>query len=971
MISGVFVRVLGPLEIISPSGPVVIHGRVLRTLLARLAVRPGETVTRQALTEALWEGEVPRTAITTLRSHLTRLRQDLRAGGLPDLIVARGDGFAMDAPGEVLDAVRFENLAGAGRDALLAGDPAAAVGAMSSALELWRGDALADCRMSDWIRVEASRLGEMKLAATEDLLEARIAVGEHATAVAELESRVNRFPFRERLWELMMCALYRSGRQAEALAAFRRARAVLVDELGIEPGPGLRRLESAILAGDEPVTANVHENVVVRQVERTSRKGNLPAEMTSFVGRHDELVEAKKLLSRSRMVTLTGVGGVGKSRLTLHVAATMQATFPDGTWLVELAGLRDPDLVGHAVADAMNIVDWADGGPVGSVIRTLRDGQALLILDNCEHLLNACAQLAKTLLQAAPNLRILATSRQPLAVPGEHILPVPPLLLPDSDDLNAAMTLFADRANAAVPGGFEILPENGTFVARICQQLDGIPLAIELAAVRLRVLSPDQLLDRLDDRLKLLASGRRTELPRHQTLRATIDWSFNLCTREEQALWVRLSVFAGTFDLASAEAVCGDADFQCDDFLSTMDGLVDKSILIREVHSGAVRFRLLAILGGYGRDRLRIEGLEKSVLIRHRDWYLKLAEDCARNWYGPSQLDWLSRLRREHADLRAALDFCLSTPGEHLAGLRLAAALHSFWVGCDLVSEGQHWLDMALKVSTEPTRERAHALWVCGRVTYLQGDLAGGTAKLEESLALARQLDDQVALACATHMLGAAALLGDDPILAQARLREAIERYRALDALDGPIGVAVMAKVHLGMADIFLGDPAEAILRCEEARAICEQHGGQWALSYALYVLAFAQWRLGNRDSARGNARQALRIKSMYRETVGIAMVVDLLSWIAVDDGLGEDAAVMLGAAAKGWDSVGTPWFGSASWRTPHEDAQVRSRDELGDRLFESAFHRGRALSRDDTTELGLGGGGLQRELRGVTTGAD
>ncbi|MFC6090121.1 BTAD domain-containing putative transcriptional regulator [Saccharothrix lopnurensis] len=941
----------------------MIHGRVLRTLFARLATRPGETVSRQLLVEALWDGDAPRTAITTLRSHLTRLRTDLREGGLPDLVVTRGNGFFLDAPAAALDAARFEALARDGRDALAAGDGAVAVRSLGAALALWRGEALEDCRASEWTRAEASRLGELRLAATEDLLDARIAVGELATAAAELESFVNRFPFRERAWELLMNALYRAGRQADALAAFRRARAMLVDELGIEPGPGLRGLESSILAGDGPRNLSEPEPIVGI---RSPRTGNLPAETTSFVGRRDELAEAKKWLTRSRMVTLTGVGGVGKSRLALRVAADLRAEFPDGAWLVELAGLRDPELVAHAVADALNIVDRIDNGSIDSVVRDLRDAKVLLILDNCEHLLNACAQIASTLLKAAPDLRVLATSRQPLAVPGEHILPVPPLLVPDDDDgdedLRTAMTLFADRANAAVPGGFEVQPDNSAVVARICRQLDGIPLAIELAAVRLRVLSPAELLDRLDDRLKLLASGRSTALPRHQTLRATIDWSFNLCTPEEQALWTRLSVFAGTFDLASAEAVCA-ADDTGHDFLSVVDGLVDKSILIREEHSGEVRFRLLAVLGGYGRDRLRAEGLTAEVLTRHRDWYLSVAEEGARNWFGPGQLDWLARLRRDHANLRAALDFSLTTPGEHLAGTRLAAALHSFWVACDQVSEGQHWLDLALKVCAEPSRERARALWVCGRVTYLQGDLDGGVAKLSESLALAVGLGHTAEATHATHLLGAAALLRDDPTGARALLVEAAGAYRELE---GPSSTCVMVDVHLAMSDVFLGDIASGLARVETALAVCESRGEHWTRSYALYALAFAQWRAGDLARARRNAREALRLKAMFREIGGLAMVVDLLAWIAVGDGSGEEAAVLLGVAVRSWALVGVPWFGSKSWRRPHEEAQARARCELGHHVFEDAFRRGWALSREDGTALALGA--PQRGLRAATT---
>jgi predicted ATPase/DNA-binding SARP family transcriptional activator len=974
--SDVEIRVLGPLEMVGPRGPVVLHGYVQRTLLARLGVRPGETVSRGALIDALWSDAAPAKALRTLRSHVAHLRREMRDAGLPGLIATRDPGYALLVPAEAVDAVRFEILAARGRDALAAADAPAAAESLRAALGLWRGEALADCRSHDWMGAEITRLGELRLAATEDVIGAELALGKHAAAVGELESLIVRYLFRERLWELLMLALYRAGRQADALAAFQRARTALVDELGVEPGRQLRRLEAAILAADPALELPTgHRSTVLTSAAAggaasagashvagaaSGEAGNLPVEVTSFVGREQEINAVKQAVSGARLVTLTGVGGVGKTRLAVRVAADLRPAFPHGVWLVELAGLQDPTLIAHTFAATLRIHDQTGREPLAVLADYLRDRQALVVLDNCEHLLDTCAPLVEALLHAAAGLRILATSRQTLATAGEHVVSVPSLPVPDVDQplppeayrRSAAMALFAERAAASIPEGFAVTPQNQGQVVRICHRLDGIPLAIELAAVRLRTLSPHQLLSRLDDRFRLLSRGRRSALARQQTLRATIDWSFELCTPKEQTLWARLSVFAGSFDLSAAEAVCAGDGIAPEDIIDLVDGLVDKSVLAREEHPSGLRFRLLETIRQYGRDQLR--GLNQDATLRrqHRDWYLHLAEQGETDWFGPHQLEWSTRLQLEHANLRAALDYCLTTPGESQPGLRLAAALYFYWVACGGLPEGRHWLDQALKLDVEPTRQRAKALWVCGRIANVQGDTAASVTLLQQCQTLARHLGDDTALACATHMLGAATLFRDNPAYAAELLEEALARYRDRDEVNSMV---VMAQLQLSIANTFQGNTDKATALSQTARAICATHGEQWTLSYALYTLAFAEWASGEAELATEHAEECLRIKRIFHDILGIGMAVDLLAWIATDQGESERAAVLLGAAQTTWHAVGVPWFGSQNWRTPHEESQAWARHILGDQTFEAAFRRGTELTLNQTITLALG----------------
>jgi predicted ATPase len=457
--------------------------------------------------------------------------------------------------------------------------------------------------------------------------------------------------------------------------------------------------------------------------------GNLPVDVTSFVGRRRELSEARRLLGGARLLTLAGAGGVGKTRLALRLAAEVRRTFPDGVWLADLAPLQGGELVAPTVMAALGLVDHSMRLPVDTLVEYVAGKRLLLVLDNCEHVLDWCAVLAARLLSETAGLRILATSRQLLSVEGEQVLEVPPLSVPHPDRLSAAgslieyeaVRLFAERAAAVVPG-FAVTAGNGAVVARLCQELDGIPLAIELAAVRLRVLSAEQILERLDDRYRLLTGGSRTALPRHQTLRAAIEWSYDHCSPSEQILWVRLSVFSGGFDLETAEEVCAGEDIAQQDVFELVTGLVDKSILAREEHGSRVRYRLLETIRQYGQLRLTESGQEESLRRRHRDYYHQLALRADAAVMSPRQTQWLLHLRPDLPNIRVALELCLTEPGQAQAGLQIASALQYYWLFYGLLREARQWLARGLRLdrgrpSSGPRRCPRPALSSCFRAT--------------------------------------------------------------------------------------------------------------------------------------------------------------------------------------------------------------------------------------------------------------
>ncbi|MER6538728.1 ATP-binding protein [Streptomyces sp. 900105755] len=687
----------------------------------------------------------------------------------------------------------------------------------------------------------------------------------------------------------------------------------------------------------------------------------LPVETTSFVDRRAEQAAGRELLATARLVTFTGPGGVGKTRLAAHVAARVERAFPDGVRFVALAGLHDPALVPLAAADALGLHDHSDRPPLDTLVERLRDRRLLLVLDNCEHLLAACAGLAAALLRGTTGVRILATSRHRLGLTEEHLMEVRPLTVPDPDDdlsaaeSHAALALFADRAAAVLPG-FRLTPANRAAVARLCRRLDGLPLAIELAAVRMRVLGLDQLLARLDDRYRLLTAGSPAALPRHRTLRAAVDWSHDLCTAREQSAWARLSVLAGGFDLETAEAVCGGPAAADEapgpagrepeplDVLEAVAGLVDKSVLVREEtpDGGGARYRLLDTLRHYGLDRLRERpGAEAAARRRHRDHVQLHAEACEAAWFGPGQREIVARLRADQDNLRAALDFSLTTPGEEGAGLRLAGTLWFYWHACGAPREGRYWLDRALDANPAPTAGRARALWVSALLAGSPEDLTRGLRRAREARALAERLGDPAEAAHADYVIGVVQLFADDLVAARAHYETTVARgpvpgqHLSLHGLD---------LVELACAYALLGQADQAAAVCARALGLCEAHGEDWVRSYVLRILALAHAVRADWHRAEPRAREALRRKREVHDVIGIGLTLDLLARIADGLGAAERTAVLLGGADRVWSDIDRDRWGSTALNQARRDCETHARAALGQGPYERAYGRGAAL---------------------------
>ncbi|GAB2959089.1 LuxR C-terminal-related transcriptional regulator [Amycolatopsis acidiphila] len=650
--------------------------------------------------------------------------------------------------------------------------------------------------------------------------------------------------------------------------------------------------------------------------------GNLPAELTSFVGRRTELSEAKRLLTGSRLVTLTGMGGVGKTRLALRTGAGLRRAFSDGVWFVRLAELTDPALLPSAIAAELGL---RDGIP--ALAQYVEDKRLLLILDNCEHLVDACAVLVDKLLSSTPGVRILVTSRQILRADGEQVLVVPPLPLPAGPHEprhGEAVTLFADRAAGVLPG-FAIDAGNRELVTHICRRLDGVPLAIELAAVRLRVLSLEQILHRLDDRFRLLTTGNRTAPARQQTLEAAIAWSFELCTPQEKAVWAATSVLAGGFDLEAAEAVCGG------EALDLVAALVDKSILIRRdgTYDRSAWYRMLETVREYGGLKLGESGQAGTVHARHVGYVAGLARRYEKESFGPQQLEWIERLRRERVNVRVALEHCLTPAGNVDQAREIAADLRGFWYASGFAAEGRRWLDAVLALDGEPTRGRARALEACAYMALQSGEHVVAHEMLMELRALAERFEDELLRAGYAQCSGLARFFEGDLVGGRARLERALEGYRRL----GQQRQVFATLILLSAVTFFLEDPAGARL-AGEALEMCETRQASWSKMYALWAVAIHEWRRG----AHGRAASLLREVVVMRldDRTQLACAVGGLAWCAGALGQHERAAGLLGAAQSAWVLSGGT--GAGPYRALDEQCAERARQVIGAEAFAAAF---------------------------------
>ncbi|ROQ31167.1 putative ATPase [Streptomyces sp. PanSC19] len=729
------------------------------------------------------------------------------------------------------------------------------------------------------------------------------------------------------------------------------------------------------------------------------RRSNLPAELNRFVGRAAEQAALAALLETSRLVTVVGVGGVGKTRLALRAAAGAQKRYGEGVRLAELAPLRDPDLVAHALVEALGLTDHTPKAPREVLIEHLAERRTLLVVDGFEHLVESCAPLLRDLLAHAPGLTVLAAGRRPLRVAGEAVFPLAPM---DEAD---AMALLAERAaeagapvdvdffgtpGASVVGDPPGAPGASGFAAagsrpaseagprtasgsgpwevsgsgprgasgsgaegvrELCRRLDGIPLALELAAGRLPLLSVEQMLHRLDDRFRLLTDGGRGELPRHQTLRTAIGWSHELCTPEERLLWARLSVFAGPFDLEAVEYVCGSRELPPERVLDHLGGLLAQSLVSREDTPAGPAYRLLDTVAAYGAEWLAALGDTERMRRRHRDWYMGLATWCELEWFSPRQPEVAARTAAALPNLRAALDVCLELPEDAHLAQHLAGTLWFAWVGCGRLSEGRHWLERALALESGHEEARLKALWVLGYVTVLQGDGTAAVAALHECGERARASRNALAEAYATHRMGCLALLSDELPRAEALIGRALDSYRELGELNSNV---LMGQVEVAMARAFRGDLEGAVAICREVREVCEERGELWTRAYALYVLAFSAWTRDAYEEARELLTECVSINHTFRDLVGLVLAIELLALVTVSEGDPAEAAVLQGAAVPVWDTVGIRLFGSEAFDGPRALCEQRAEEALGAEAFGAAVRAGRGLSLDEVVERAL-----------------
>ena len=668
------------------------------------------------------------------------------------------------------------------------------------------------------------------------------------------------------------------------------------------------------------------------------RSGDLPAEVTSFVGRAGELAALEEMLHASRMVTLTGPGGVGKTRLALRALGRLRPMFPDGTFLVELSALKDPELLSRTVCAALHLPEQATRTSLDVLSEHLAGRAALILLDTCEHLVDACALLTTLLLRSCPQVKVMATSRQPLDVPGEHIMVVPPLpVQPEGADGTGAVALFVQRAAAVTPT-FRLTEDNLGDVLALCRRLDGIPLAIELATVRLRALSLHELVVRLDDRFRLLTGGRRTTVPRHHTLRTTIGWSHELCSPSERLVWARLSVFAGTFDLPAAEHVCADGELEAVDVVEHLIALVDKSVLLRLDDEAGTRYRLLDSIREYGGEWLEQTGGEERVRARHCDWFAARLLELEEAFPTSRQLPVFLALRREHDNLRAALEFALGRPGGERGALALAVSSWPYWMASGLLGEGAVWLDRALAQVPEPVVERGWGLARHGYLGVFHGSSAAELAYLAEAREIGERLGDARLIAHAVMFQGLAmGFLGDAE---QARIHCEEARGR-LSALGDDFTLTVL-DTQVAFVCAVSGEPATAIELCTRGlRAMQAEPGECWVTEYLRVLRGLARWVLGDVDGADEDGRAALACAWSLRDRVGTAYCLDLLAWISSAHGRHTRAAVLLGAVARLWEPTGTTLGGVLGLQQEHLRIEDEVGRTLGPQLYARQLHIG------------------------------
>lgn len=707
---------------------------------------------------------------------------------------------------------------------------------------------------------------------------------------------------------------------------------------------------------------NGSRNTLARAVERVraeraaltpqaaaGQSSNIPHFATSFVGRKDDLRSLRAMLGESRLVTIAGPGGIGKTRLAAEAASEYRRAFADGVRFIELASLRSKSLLPQAVLDGLGFgdTDLPEHSVLESLVGSVRDKKLLIVLDNCEHVISACVELISLILRSTVDVKILVTSREVLTVPDEHVYVLEPL---STENNSAAIELFENRASAAI-AGFTLNDASRDAVRRVCIQLDGIPLAIELACARLTALSVDDLAARLDDRLALLTVGNRGGPDRHRSLNATVEWSYDLCNLREQALWSRLSIFAEGFDLTMAETVCANATVEAGQVLDVIAGLVSKSVLLRDGSSGTVRFRMLETLRHFGASKLTPDDAAQ-LRCAHLRWCSTLVESARSKWTGSEQERVSNRLRENRANLRLALQTALSSPTDE--SIELASDLIAtwfLWSSAFSIREHRMWITQFLKLSTLSNARIGQLEATMGVLQTMQGDRAQAARTLESAVRRAELANDDATLAFARQTQGLNTYLGGDFEGGERHLDEALALYDRI-----PDGTALMwtAHIEMGMLCSSNGETRRAAKHFELVHEQASATGEKWMLSYSVYGLGLVALVKGEFEEAIRLATLSLGLKRAFDDTVGTTLVTDLLSWAEAAAGSNERAAVLLGAASSMWDSFGMQLYGSQHWVERREVYEARARKSLGNSTYTQSRQQGATMSRAQVIAFAL-----------------